>query len=83
MDSASNATFDRFKNNTPFSLFAYAKLPSANAGEFGGIVAVYMPNCLITDLGESDQDGIMQDNISFSANRGNSGNVTELFVAFI
>lgn len=83
MDSTSNANFLKFKNNTPFSLFAYAKLPSTVAGEFSGIVAVYMPNCLITELGESDNDGIMQDNITFSANRGNSGNIPEIFIGVI
>lgn len=82
MASDSISNFTKFKTNTPFSIFAYAKIPTANAGEFGGIVAVYMPNCLITDLGESDQDGIMQDSISFSANRG-SGTIPEIYLGII
>lgn len=83
MDSASNATFLKYKQNTPFSLFGFAKLPSETPGEFGGIVAVYMPNCLITELAESDQDGIMQDAITFSANRGNTGTTPEIFIGII
>lgn len=81
-DSTQIDNFTRFKANTPFSLFAYAMIPGA-AGEFSGVVAVWMPNCLITELGEADQDGILQDAITFSANRGNAGNVPELTIAFI
>ena len=83
MASDTLANFNKFKNNTPFSVFAYAKLPSATPGEFSGIVAIWMPNCLITELGEADQDGIMQDSISFSANRGNTGNIPEIYITVI
>lgn len=83
MRSDSMENFNKFKNNTPFSIFGYAKLPSSTAGEFSGVVAFYMPNCLITELGEADQDGILQDSISFSANRGNDGSQNELYIAFI
>jgi hypothetical protein len=83
MKSDSMANFNKFKNNTAFSIFGYAKLPSSTAGEFGGVVAFYLPNCVITDLGESDQDEILQDSISFSANRGPSGTIQELYMAFI
>lgn len=83
MDSESNATFLKFKQNTPFSLFGYAKLPTATAGEFGGIIAVFMPNNMITELAEGDQDGIMQDSITFSANRGNTGTIPEIFIGII
>ena len=83
MQSDSMANFNKFKNNTPFSIFAYAKLPSNTEGEFGGIVAVYMPNCLITELSESDNDGLMQDNITFSANRGVAGDKPEIYITFI
>jgi hypothetical protein len=42
-----------------------------------------MPNCIITDLAEADSDGLLQDAISFSANRGASGSIPEIYVAFI
>lgn len=80
-DSIDN--FNRYKANTPFSLFAYGKVPSATPGEFSQIVAIYMPNCLITELGEADQDGILQESINFSADRGVSGNIPEIYIAFI
>lgn len=80
-DSISN--FTKFKAGTAFSVFAYAMLPSSTAGQFSGVVAVYMPNCVMTDLGESDQDGLMQDSISFSANRGATGSVDELYISII
>lgn len=83
MRSDSMSNFTKFKNNTPFSIFAFAKIPSTTAGQFSGIVAIYMPNCIITELGEGDSDGIMQDNISFSANRGNTGNIPEVYITLI
>lgn len=84
MASDTIANFTKFKNNTPFSIFAYAKLPSpSNAGEFSGVVAVYMPNCLITQLAEADDNGLLKDSITYSANRGNTGSLQEIFIAFI
>lgn len=83
MRSDTIANFTKFKNGTAFSIFAYAKLDSSTAGQFSGIVAVYMPNCVITELGEADQDGLIQDSISFSADRGTSGTTSEIFIALI
>lgn len=80
-DDISN--FTKFDNNTEFSLFAYAMVPTGTAGEFGNVVAVYLPNCIITEMGEADQDGLLQDSISFSASRGSSGTDKEIYVAFI
>jgi hypothetical protein len=77
------ANFTKFEANTSFKLFAYGKVPSGVAGEFNQIVAVYMPNCIITELGEGDQDGLLQDSITFSANRGNAGTSNEIYIAFI
>lgn len=80
-DSISN--FTAFKNNTPFSLFAYGKLSTSTPGEFDQVVAVYMPNCIMTEFAEADQDGILQDSISFSADRGIAGDVQEIYIAFM
>ena len=80
-DSVANYT--KYKNNTAFSLFAYAKVRTSTAGEFGNVVAIYMPNCIITELGEGDQDGLLQDSITFSANRGTAGSTSEIYIAFI
>lgn len=80
-DSISN--FTKFVNNSFFSLFAYAMVPTGVAGEFGQVVAFYAPKCIITELGETDQDGLLQESLSFSANRGADGATDELFVGFI
>jgi hypothetical protein len=80
--SDSIANYTKYAANTAFSLFAYAKIPTT-AGQFSQVVAVYMPNCIITDMGETDQNGLLQDNISFSANRGSSGTTPEIYIAFI
>jgi hypothetical protein len=42
-----------------------------------------MPNCIITELNEADQDGLLQDAITFSANRGASGTTSEIYIAVI
>jgi hypothetical protein len=80
-DDISN--FTKYNSNTAFSLFAYAKIPTETPGQFNQVVAIYMPNCIITELGESDQDGLLQEAISFSANRGSTGAVPEIYIAFI
>lgn len=77
------ANYTKFKNNTAFSLFAYAMVPTTNAGEFGQVVAFYMPNCLITELGEADQDGLLQETISFTASRGSAGTTDEIYFTTI
>lgn len=75
--------FTKFKENTAFKLFAYAKVPSSTAGQFAGVVAIYMPNCVPTELAEADQDGLLQEGISFSADRGTDGDTDEIYIAFI
>lgn len=77
------ANYTKFLNNTAFSLFAYAKVPTSVAGEFGQVVAFYMPNCLITELGEADQDGLLQESISFIASRGAAGTTDEIYFTTI
>lgn len=75
--------YTKYDANTPFSLFAYAKVPTAVAGEFNQIVAIYLPNCIITEMGEGDADGLLQETITFSANRGNTGDKPEIYIAFV
>jgi hypothetical protein len=80
-DSVANYT--KYAANTAFSLFAYAMVPTATPGQFGNVVAVYMPNCIITELTEADQDGLLKDSITFSANRGADGTTPEIYIAVI
>lgn len=75
--------FDKFDDNTEYSMFLFAKIPSSTAGEYDQTVAIYIPQCVTTELGEGDQDGLLQDTISFSAGRGSEGSENEIYVAFI
>lgn len=79
--------FTKFKQNVPYNLFGFAFNPELDnngnwTGEFSNAVAVFMPNCITTELGESDRDGLLVNDITFEANRGASGNVEELVIAF-
>jgi hypothetical protein len=76
------AQFNRFDANTEFSLFGSAYIPSSTAGEYGQVVGFYMPKCIITELGEADQDGLLQETISFSAGKGSDGASDEIFISF-
>lgn len=76
------AQFSKFKNNVEFSLFATAKIPTSTAGEYEQVVSFYLPSCIITELGESDQDGLLQEDISFSAGRGSDASKEEIYVSF-
>jgi hypothetical protein len=87
-DDESLTQFNKFKCNTPYTLFVYAFNPLLDGecefdGEFEGAVAFLLPNCITTELGESDQDGLLIDDVTFEANRGVAGTVEELKVAFI
>lgn len=74
------AQIDRFKNNTEFSLYGSAYVPSGVTGEYGQVVAFYMPNCIITEVAEGDQDGLLQNELSFTAGRGAAGTEEELYI---
>jgi hypothetical protein len=79
--------FNKFKCNETYTLFAYAYNPELDAnceftGEFSNAVAILLPNCNTTELGESDQDGLLIDDVTFEATRGSSGTNEELKLAF-
>jgi hypothetical protein len=69
--------YTKFNTTTKFGLMLYAYNPGAGANEKEQIVAIYIPNCLITELGESDQDGLLQENVSFQADG------SDMYVSFI
>ena len=85
MDDTDVSRFTKFNDNTPFALFAYAANPSSTAGELelGSICAVLLPNCITTEMPTGDQEGLLTDDISFSANRGSQGDIEEMVVGFI
>lgn len=79
--------FNKFKCNVPYNVFASAFNPDLDAncdwtGEFSEAVAVFMSNCITTELGESDSDGLLVEDISFEATRGPSGSDEEMKIAF-
>lgn len=75
--------FDKFTGNTPFSIFSYAYNPTSTAGEFEDVIAFYLPCCIVTAVSEADKDGVLQDQIAFTASGGAAGSDAEIFVGFI
>lgn len=75
--------YTKFRNNTEFSLFAYIKNDSSTPGEFSNVVALYLPKCMPMELTEADQDGLVQETISFTSSRGEDGSSNEIYMSFI
>lgn len=84
MDDSSVANFTKFKQNTTFSLVVVLGNDSGVAGEYdlGSVCAFYLPSCLITEIPVGDQEGILVDNISFTASRGEDGLTEEVVLGF-
>lgn len=85
MGDSETTQFDNFDNNTAYSLFASAYNPSSTAGEvdLGSVVTIYLPNVITTEKPAGDIDELFVHNVSFSANRGESGSSDEIFVSVI
>lgn len=75
--------FDLFKNNTEFSIFGFMGIPTGVDGEIKDIVAFYMPKCFTGEYAEGDQDGLLQENIAFTAGRGSDGSTEEVYITMI
>ena len=72
--------FTNFDTNAAFSLYSETANPSGTAGETEEHVSVWMPNCRAPELVTGDVDGLMTDEISYTAHR-NLGNDT-IFISF-
>lgn len=72
----------KFKANTQFSIFGSAFVPSGVTGEYGQVVAFFLPSCITTEITEGDQDNLLQNEISFTASRGSDGTSEELYISF-
>lgn len=83
-DDTSVAQFTRFNTNASFSLHVVAYNESSTAGEYelGSVIGIYLPQCILTEKVVADQEGILVENLSFSANRGESGTLDELAIGF-
>jgi hypothetical protein len=80
--------FNKFKCNETYTLFAYAFNPRLDAnceftGEFDNVTAILLTNCITTELGESDQDGLLVNDVTFEATRGATGTDEEMKIAFM
>lgn len=84
-DDTSVAQFTTFNTQAAFSIFLSAYNPSSTSGEItlGSAIGLYLPNCIITEKKVGDQDGILTEELSFSADRGTSGTTEEIYLGFI
>ena len=83
-DDTDVSNFTLFDQNTSFEIIVTAQNSSSVAGEFelGSCLGVYLPNCLLTEKVVGDQDGILVENLSYSANRGEEGIEEEVYLGF-
>lgn len=84
-DDTSVANFTLFNANTSFSLFLSAYNPSAVSGEItmGSCIGIYFPNCILTERGVGDVDGILTEELTFQATRGTAGTTEEMYYGLI
>lgn len=79
--------FGKFKSNQTYSLFAYAFNPALDSngdylGQWSNGIAILLTNCITTELGESDRDGLLVEDVTFEATRGVLGTDEEMKIAF-
>jgi len=84
-DDTTTEFFDKFDANTSFEFFVFLAQPSIVSGEFdlGSIVTFFMPSSTITTQSVSDLEDVLQDTIEATADGGNDGTGTEIFMGFI
>lgn len=73
--------FDNFNCNSPFSIFARTQNEDcANPGPFSDGICFYMPNARSSELATGNEDGVLTDEISFTAHKtlGND----QFFISF-
>ena len=85
LDDTSTTFADQFEANTAYSLVVFIANDSSSSGELelGSVVGFYFPNCITTERSVGDQDGILVENITFNANRGESGATEEIYMGFV
>lgn len=73
--------WDNFNDGDTTNLFVWGGNPTGTDGEFNQIVAMWLPKVKITNMPAGDQDGVLTDNIEFSAFK-TTGN-DSIFMGFI
>lgn len=82
-DSSSSQTYTNYELGEEFSLFSYLANPTGVAGEIKDVIAVYLPNCMITDMPSADKDEAMTYNLSFAVSKGNDNSKDEITLSYI
>ena len=84
-DDTATTYFDDWVAGTEFSLFATAYTPSSTAGEItlGSAVAIWLPQCVVTEFETTDLNGIVIDQMSFRATRGSAGTSEEMYLGMV
>lgn len=73
--------FDLLDDETEFSMFFYAYVPSSTSGEYSDSIAFYMPKCKVSSLSDGDAEGLNQITCSFEATKGESNDSTPLVIS--
>lgn len=84
-DDTSVDQFTKFDLQQSYSLVVTASIPSSTAGEIelGSGVVIYMPSVLTTEKAVADLDLIINEPITYRADRGDSGTNDEIFISLI
>lgn len=80
-DDSTAEAWDKFNANDDVSVFGYAYNPSATDGQFGEVIAFYIPQGKITEAPIADVDGILAEQVTVKAHKS-SGN-DSIFLGFI
>lgn len=81
LDDSDLTEWDTFNSNDNTSLFFYAYNPTSTDGEFGEVVAGWIPQARITAAPVADADGIVTQALEIKAHR-EAGN-DSVFISFI
>ena len=73
--------FNKFDQNSAFSIFGSAHNPGAAQNEHLEVVAFYMPNCRTTEIATGDEDGILTDGLTGSAYKTDGND--SVFISFV
>lgn len=81
-DDTSVDHFDDWTAGTEISLFLYAFIPSATAGEItlGSAVGIWIPKAIVTEFAPQDSDGVFVDQKSFQVVSGTAGDAGGMFI---
>lgn len=81
-DSDLTKTWDKFNDNDDVSMFYYSFNPTSTDGEFGEVVAGWLPQGKITASPVADNDGIVSEAVEVKAHKSGAGS-NSVFLAFI